>query len=214
MRLIGLNGRREAGKDTAFSSIEAYASDEKKLAVRKAFADPLKISGMRALGFNGLTERQTLDLANILKETGQITISWTEPSKFVNDEHRFETTVYGRHFWQWYGTESHRANDLGHSFGEGFWIDNLLPLKGWESTFGAADYAVVTDVRFPNEAKRILDLGGEVIEIDADIRIGKARDQHPSEQPLPQDLVTACIDNNGSLDDLSRNVREYLNADD
>ena len=212
MRLIGLNGRREAGKDTAFAAIKTYAEQNNQVAVRKAFADPLKISGMRALGFNGLTERQALDLANILKETGQITISWSEPSKFVDEETRFETTIYGRHFFQWYGTESHRANDLGHSFGENFWIDNLLPFKGWELSFRNADYGVVTDVRFPNEAERILQLGGVILEIDADTRIAKARDKHASEQPLPRDLITATIDNNGTLDDLAKNVRNYLKS--
>lgn len=218
MRLIGLSGRRESGKDCSFKAIKAFAEENGQTAVRRAFADPLKISSMRAIGFKGLADHQILELAELIKESGRINISWLENSDFIQSEHRFEHEIYGRHFFQYYGTESHRAEDLGHSFGESFWIDNLLPFKDWEKTFTnpsgpAPEYCVVTDVRFENEAQRILDLKGEIVEIAADTRIGKPRDNHPSEQPLPSDLVTAVIDNNGSLDELARNVREYLNAD-
>lgn len=217
MRLIGLNGRRESGKDTAFAAIKTFAEENDQTAKRAAFADGLKLSGMRSLGFKGLTDQQMLELADLIKETGRIRISWEEPSRFTDEVHRFEQEIYGRHMWQEYGTAGHRSENLGHSFGENFWIDNLLPLKGWEKTFTnihgpAPEYCVVTDVRFPNEAQRILDLGGEVIEIAADIRIKKGRDNHPSEQPLPSNLITAVIDNNGSLDDLARNVRNYFRA--
>ncbi len=220
MRLIGLHGRLHSGKDTTFEFIDNYALDHDLMALRRAFADPLKISGMRALGFEGSNEDLVIT-ANEIKESGHVTVTWEEDNKLVAN------SITGRKLWQLYGTEAHRADDLGASFGTDFWVDNLLPLNGAETTarkplfwynfkeepFGYADIAVVTDVRFENEAQRILDLGGEVWWIDANERLGPNEDAHASEQPLPDELVTVKIDNNGTLADFDRNVLTALERD-
>lgn len=197
MRLIGLNGRLHSGKDSAFDVIESRAKlDDGLVAVRKAFADPLKISGMRALGFHGhgLNNAELVEIANLIKENGHISVSYIDD----DGEGQFHT-LSGREFWQFTGTEAHRAEDLGSSFGTDFWVDNLLPTIYWEQNFDGADIGVVTDVRFPNEAQRIIDLGGEVWYVDADERLAEPRSNHPSEAILPASLVTHTVDNNSTM---------------
>lgn len=234
MRLIGLHARLHAGKDTAFETIRQVCEQDSLLALRRAFADPLKLSGMRSLGIDTESDPEAVvALANKIKETGRIVVTWDDVSPETGNLIPKVMMVTGREFWQRYGTEAHRAPDLGSSFGPDFWVDNLLPpgkivnelpqgrgtreypefwhnfKEGWA---GYADVAVVTDVRFPNEAQRILDLDGEVWKINADERLGPNTDAHPSEQPLPDHLVTRVIDNNHSVAEFQNNLIEALNS--
>jgi hypothetical protein len=66
---------------------------------------------------------------------------------------------------------------------------------------------VITDVRYENEAQRILDLGGVVWAID---RVGIKSDGHASERPLPADLVDWTIYNDGTVADLERKVSQAI----
>jgi len=60
--------------------------------------------------------------------------------------------------------------------------------------------AVISDVRFPNEAAAILERGGIVLRLS---RPGFGyTGEHASEAPLPDDLVSAEIENDGSPADL------------
>jgi hypothetical protein len=98
-------------------------------------------------------------------------------------------------------------------FGESFWVDQVLPppdVTGRQPTprharshlrAAAGDHRsvdglkprgnfntlCVTDVRYPNEAERVLALDGEVWEV---VRPGLEPDGHSSEEPLPRELVT------------------------
>ena len=81
----------------------------------------------------------------------------------------------------------------------------------WHENFGGADICVITDLRFENEAQRVHDLGGTVIEIDRKaVEIG---DGHASEIRLPDEMIDLTIDNNGSLADLSREVKTNMTAE-
>jgi len=67
---------------------------------------------------------------------------------------------------------------------------------------------VMTDVRFDNEAKAVVDAGGEVWRV---IRPGwKCLDDgtaaHQSEAGVSEHLIARTIDNSGSLDDLKRQL--------
>lgn len=66
-----------------------------------------------------------------------------------------------------------------------------------------ADYCLITDCRFENEAQRIRDLGGQVWKIE---REGAGAGNHASEQELPGELIDLVIDNNGTFDDLKAAV--------
>jgi hypothetical protein len=189
MNLIGINGRMHSGKDTAVQYIKQAAGPQCRVQ-REGFADRMKLSGVRALGFDPPSIEAALEIANAIKEQGTIEIQWDGHGQVIT----------GREFWQRYGTEAHRE-----VFGDPFWVDVLLPINGTiNHTFAKwpdADVLVITDVRFPNEAERILDLGGHVWKIDADTRLGPLPPgSHVSEHGLPDEHLTAIIPNNGTLE--------------
>jgi len=62
---------------------------------------------------------------------------------------------------------------------------------------------IITDVRFPNEAKAITDRGGIVIKV---VRDTSSKDLHESETALNNYKFDYIIDNNGNLDDLNIKV--------
>lgn len=179
--LIGLTGRAGAGKDTCALRLGAlWRAGEGDLAslfprgvTRIAFADALKLSAMASLG---ITSREyALRLADELKVNGTITVKVGLA----------EWTVSGREFFQLAGYEGGR---LIH--GEDVWIDAVLPLS---IELSDDTLYVVTDVRFDNEAQRIVDLGGEVFEI-----LGRSEDGvkgHPSEAGVARELIATTIDN-------------------
>jgi hypothetical protein len=226
MRLIGLHGRLHSGKDTAFEALRALTSGVE----RQAFADPVKLCGMAALGIQvgrDGTREQVLQAADYIKNTGRITVTYDDP-RFPAKGFQV-LNLSGRQFWQWLGTEGHRDSNLGSSFGEDFWVDNLLPF-GEDNTYGptpsaklatptwyknfpkGTKVAVVTDVRFVNEAERVLAHGGEIWWIDAEERLGSNSDDHPSEQKLPEHLITKTLNNNGSVEAFILDVKRAFSA--
>lgn len=191
IEVIGLHGGLESGKDTAFSMIEKVAQRPVK---RDAFADRLKQSAAAALGYKG---DDPIAFCNELKEVGQITIEL-----YPGDIYKIVT---GREYLQWYGTEAHRQ-----VFDPDFWIKAVLPDEGRDD-LEQDTLLVITDVRFPNEAEAVRRVGGEVWEVDASKR--KPRDEsHASEKRLPDGLIDYVLDNNGTLEDLERNVRAALES--
>lgn len=204
-RLIALNGRLHSGKDTAVSFIQAAAGPA--TVQRIAFADKLKASAANALGYRG---DDYVAFCNWLKEEAKI---------HVSAESGWSKTLTGREFLQWYGTEAHRQ-----VFDDQFWVDALLPKPRHDvpeydaegtpreqvqlrHRFPDADVLVVTDCRFPNEAKRVLDLGGEVWYINAEERLGPLPENaHVSEHPLPPEYITVTVDNNGTLEEFKGQI--------
>jgi hypothetical protein len=194
--LIGLKGRMHSGKDTAYDHLRDSNPD---LAVRRvSFADKMKLSGVRSLGFTSKTGDEAIAIANYLKERCTIEI--------YAGRHCIKS-ITGREYWQFVGTEGHR--DV---FGTDFWVDVVLPRpsehpdrdsrqidnqQAVERSFPGADIVAFTDVRFHNEAARILRLGGEVWNIDADERLGPLpSESHESEWPLQETHITRRVDNN------------------
>lgn len=209
MILIGLYGRAGSGKDTAFSYINEWAVDHYMHAIRRGFADMLKLSAYRLFNPDG-TMREALAWSDEMKTNGSL---------LVRCEGEPPCAIDGRTFFQRYGTESHR--DI---FGYDFWVDRLLPLgyatpvipKWWDSFIEiidynssvAADIAVITDVRFENEALRIKQHGGEIWEI---VRpVAASGDSHPSESGLSADLVDHTINNDGTLDDFAEQIKALI----
>jgi hypothetical protein len=205
MRLIGLNGFKRSGKNTVGEIIDQACPDQSVKLV--GFADKLKIAAARALGYESPELTELVDLMDTFKEHGSLAV------KFDGD---IDLEVSGREFLQRFGTEACRE-----TFWDSFWIDLVLPdPKRYdeedksdrydellEERFPGYDLLVVTDVRFPNEAKRIKHLGGEVWEI---IRPGVSAGIHASEHPLPRDLVDVTIVNDGTILDLQDEVDRVL----
>lgn len=72
------------------------------------------------------------------------------------------------------------------------------------------DWVVCTDVRFLNEAAVIRELGGTLIKIDAEERLGPNLDPHPSEQEMALIEADYVIENNGTLEDFLTTCRSTL----
>jgi hypothetical protein len=210
MKLVGINGFRRSGKDTTYHRVAALAQGENVR--RAAFADKLKIMAALSIGYTG-TNEELIGAMDRLKETGRV-------ESYLGDTHH---SIDGRRYLQNFGQHAR------HVFGDSFWVDQVLPvptasgLKSvpksdedyWQPVteanmrqvqmrYPGVDWLCVTDVRYPNEAERVLLLGGEVWEV---IKPGLESDGHSSEQPLPRELVTVQIWNKGTIDDLEKLVQ-------
>lgn len=232
--LVGFHGPMRSGKDTACEILTEALSAHGKVVRREAFADRLKVSAARALGAPAeWSVDQCVAFCNELKENGEIYIDFSIPgsAEYVDigvgmqqvtpeqrepwDEH--PRGISGRQYLQWYGTEAHRQ-----VFETDFWVDALLPRPAFEefgkdfknaasemllkNRFPDVDVVAVTDVRFPNEAQRILELGGDVIRIWRPGVAEFSTKGHTSEAGLPQELTTWDLINDGTLEDLTRKV--------
>lgn len=213
MRLIGLNGFKESGKDTTFDCIRRIEEkgngtidDSFRPVVQRAgFADKLKIMAAKALGFTDLTDEECIQTMNECKEMWDFSIYTGE----LGGDVRFKFN--GRQYLQWFGGEARGV------FGENFWIDQVLPVPDYKGSpcntaalgrrYPDTDILVITDVRYENEAQRIKDLGGEVWEI---LKPGLESDGHGSEIPLHRTLVDKVIQNDGTIDDLRDKIAKVL----
>jgi hypothetical protein len=228
MIILGINGFKTSGKNTAFEFVKDILSERNVQGV--GFADKLKIVGLQSLGFDRPAD-ELIALADDMKSDWIICIDHTVP-EHVNaydvgkiklnitvpedrQEFHYET---GREFLQNFGQKAREA------FGDNFWVDQVLPIAvegspdGWQRValakdYGDVDLLCITDLRYPNEADRIKALGGVVWEI---VRPGLDSDGHSSEQPLPPELVDWQVLNDGGLLDLrdrvGEAVRETLNV--
>lgn len=217
MRLIGINGLKTAGKDTTYLTIkrlveDAYPErDPEGRVERRAFADNLKIMAMLALGYDG-TDEELISSADRLKAAGGIETQ--VPDTRPNTYH--VSNINGRTYLQRFGEHAR------HVFGDTFWVDQVLPETGiadydwlpiWGSVgrkgpeVGLPALGCVTDVRYPNEAERTLALKGIVLEV---VRPGLESDGHSTEKPLPRELVSYTLVNDGTLEDLADKVALFL----
>jgi hypothetical protein len=198
--LIGINGKKGSGKDTACDFIRTWAADRNMTVERRGFADLLKWSFAR-LFIPDIARQEAVNWCDDLKQEGTaLVLSWSRET--LGTVTTIQHAITARQALQRYGTEGHR--DI---FDDDFWVDSLLPLENWEvnfiSTFGGLqaselpDFAVITDLRFENEAVRIKKLGGEIWQIKRKDHEEENPDQHASEVPLPVDLVDHVLLNNG-----------------
>lgn len=216
MRLIGINGKKRHGKDTTFQIVREELSGQ--LVQRAAFADKLKIMAALALGFDEhYTDDQRIKLMDKFKEAGSISVLYDELGTFNEfwEDNSSLQSLTGREYLQYFGGHARRV------FGDTFWIDQVLPFVADKSPtarsyhdamlqqrFPIADVVCVTDVRYPNEAERIKDLGGEVWEV-LRTDIPDSGDNHATEQRLPLELVDLMLPNNGT-DSYREVVRKAL----
>lgn len=195
--LIGLKGYKGVGKDTVADYL-VHRHDFTKLAfaakMKQAVASLLDISIEEVDEFKN-NYGGTLDRVELIISIGAIG----------------ERSMGWREFLQRFGTEMGRE-----VFGNDFWVDQLindLPIrKEWKTALSYnlvvdGNY-VISDCRFENEAKRVRQLGGYVVEI---IRPGFEPDGHASEEPLPAKLIDKQILNNDDLRTLYANTEVVLN---
>ena len=176
-RLIGFTGVKGSGKDTAGGFLV-----ENEGFKRAGFADKLKeaVANLFDTDLENVTKWKYREPADVERDIKHL--DFVEVHIDVGGD--VEYTYTWREFLQRFGTEMGR-----NTFGEDFWVNLALPDFPLVNT-------VFTDVRFDNEAGRILKLGGRVFEI---IRPGFESDGHESEEPIDRDLIDGTIINNGSL---------------
>lgn len=192
--LIGLTGRAGSGKDASWHFIVGWANRHNISVRRDAFADRLKLSAARALGFKG-SPTEAIEFCNDLKQDGR-TVGFLTVD---DDQHICNpmALITGREYLQYYGTEAHR--DV---FGEDFWIDAVL---GPDYVNQHDEIVVITDVRFPNEAQALREHGAEIWAVER-TSASVTDDAHASEQPLPDHLIDRVILNDGTLDELKTKI--------
>ena len=209
--LIGLHGPKGSGKDTAFSYIAQWAAERGVRAARRGFADAPKLSVAKIFDPSA-TIAEAIAFADKLKAPGG-TVSFSMRVEHGEGESRtYSGEITGRMLYQRFATEGHRE-----LFGEDIWLDVVLPTdRDWTKSFEdnpflaePIDIAVITDVRFTNEAQRIRELHGQVWMIDRHPHTG----EHDSEMPLPPELIDQVIPNRFTLDDLAKEITLTMSED-
>jgi hypothetical protein len=173
LMIIGLTGAKGSGKNTVGDHMKS-AHSFKQL----SFAAPLKESAAAALGVDA-------SVWETWKNEPHTTIEVVRDGRAIHQ-------ITARQFLQRYGTEAHR--DV---FGEDFWREQLLrsiEYVGWDERL------VVTDVRFEDEAKALIDVGAYIVRVERPGHGGD--DPHPSEAPIAPSLVETAIRNYGTLEEL------------
>ena len=182
---IAFTGRMHSGKDTAADFLLrlygtrhlATGATQGLKCKRMAFADPLKDICIN--GF-GLTHEQ------VYTSNGK--------DMYLPD---YEQTV--RQFLQ----------NVGQAMRDGVHKDiwTILMKKKLQACADSGTFFIVTDVRYPNEAKMIHDFSGLVVRVDRGIQVP---DTHPSEQPIPDELVDETVLNNGDTADYEQKLTDLF----
>ncbi len=189
--VIGITGKKRAGKDTFAQFAKEYLEKGSYNVYILSFADKLKKSAARSLDYHG---DDYIKFCDDLKEDGFVTVS------FSKDENPYIWEISGRVYLQLFGTEAHRE-----VFGEDFWVRNLH--SEIFDILSTVDDAIVfiTDVRYDNEA----DGCDQVVEIVRPNLDGNL-DTHKSEQPIDRTLVDVSIVNHLDLDNLRTQAIMYM----
>lgn len=190
--IIGLNGRKQVGKDTVGAYLVRHYGFE-----RRSFADPLKRS-MAALFNIPVGELE------VLKNHPEVQLQTTYCGTLASEmDGTIDTPLVSfnfRQLLQRYGEESHRQ-----VLDPDIWVNYTLPL---DLEYPGQIGIVVTDVRYRNEAERIKGLKGYVVNIQRPTE-GEA-DPHTSEQPLPLNLIDYVLSNEGNMKELYTNIEVMM----
>jgi hypothetical protein len=193
--ILGLTGRMGSGKDTVYQRLAEIVAMPDLVVERRAFADPLKDSVASLLMMDRNLEEE-------LKRS-------VDDAVVVYRGRRPIRTFTMREFLQRYGTEAHR--DV---FGQDFWLDATLPLYEDNPYYRSpGTLLVITDCRFPNEAERVKECGGQVWEVVGPEGRMRADAEHASERALPAELRDGFIWNvvrDDGFKDLDDSLRQFV----
>lgn len=89
-------------------------------------------------------------------------------------------------------------------FGSDFWTDVILPLPPFADPLINKGVTVITDLRFPAEAERVIALGGHVIEIHRESAEAGTSEGVMAESDLYKDIPS--LDNNGTPEALRAQI--------
>lgn len=195
MIVIGISGKKRAGKDTAAQIMRAKALASGFTVVRRALADLLKEECATAISEEA--DHYDLSYENVLKEMN---------TDGVKEKYRL--------LLQWWGTQFRR-----HMCGEDYWIramrlwiechtiSNEMMQPGHPSP---KQMILIPDIRFPNEVEMVKQLGGFVIRLNRP-ETDSVADTHISECAL-DDFTEwdGIIWNREGLDVLRESIHYWL----
>jgi len=221
--IIGVSGYINSGKDTVGNIIQYLHSQElpssydfKKYATLDEWLEVRKYNGFD-IGGKSMYELE-YKLFKIQKFAGavkRIAAMLLNVDEKLFEDRKYKDTQLGlewdnmtvRQFLQKLGTDAMR-----YGLHPNVWVNALmgkytytpdgLPLKKW----------IITDVRFPNEARAIKDRGGFIIRINR-YPPGvspKLMDLHESETALDEWEFDHVVWNNGTIEDLTNQIKEIL----
>lgn len=189
--MIGLHGRKHAGKDTVYERILELGGSRFH---RFSVADPMKDSIAELFGV-------TLEQLDEWKNSDSVYVSIIDDRQGgMGDETFTHVDLTMRRFMERYGTEAHRGV-FGNDFWLDFWLEQVEVRRNLVDSLGHDLVVVNTSVRFPNEAEAIRERGGVIWrvvgseEVEAAPALREDGTPIPSEIPLPDSLVDATIDN-------------------
>lgn len=172
----------------------------KKGSGKSTAAEFLVPLGYKHHGFADLLKDATCTLFGITREYLE-NVKNNGLIELYNPSDEGEVTVTVRKFLQRMGTEVGRE-----MFGEDFWVDQFYRRH---SQFHRI---VISDVRFNNEARAILNRGGRIVEIQ---RPGlDDSDAHASEQGIDKNYIDMFIMNAGSLATLRERIIDFAIGED
>jgi hypothetical protein len=176
--VLGLSGWARSGKDTVADYLV-----ENEGYTKVSFSAPMKEAMYR------LNPRITVnEVQNTALRVGVDVYGW---------EGLKERSPDIRGLLQRFGTEVGRE-----MFDENFWVDYAL------NSIEDGSKVVISDVRYPNEADAIRELGGKVFRVE---RNGVfAANEHASEHALDGYKFDGKIENNGSIEGLYANATQQI----
>ena len=221
--LIGISGKMGSGKDTVGKMLQYLSSrtlERKSDYQIKKFADKLKDMVCLLIG---CTREQLEDREFKEKELGEewnkldkiALLAYNKDNPLCHEKGYLHNTMTVRKLLQLLGTEAGR--EIIHP---NIWVNALFadykvyhePSMYPNGGGGKAPNWIITDVRFPNEAKAIKDRGGIVIRVnrlDVDkFTANFPQTLHPSETALDDYEFDRVIDNNGSIEELLEKVNK------
>lgn len=197
MNVIGLHGFAGSGKGEVAKILSEILPGRVKLL---GFADKVKIYAAKQLGYRG-SDSDLIRFMDEFKERGRV-----DSFASLNEVKRamFPTSsmgLTGREYLQNVGNEAREI------FGEGFWVDQVLPYDIHPKELHGVDWLVIADLRYTNEAYRVQWYRGEVWNI---MRPGIVAGRHISEFGIPAYLIDKTVYNDGSLADLRKQVESFV----
>lgn len=236
--LIGISGRMGSGKDTVGEIIQKLcATNNGPVFEQKAFAGKLKqiaslLTGISVEKFEDQEFKKNL-LDTEWGTVQDVPLNSIPPFADI----QFNVMITVREFLQKLGTEAMRDNlhenvwvnalfsdyvpkreTLG---GDGVWIENDKDYVHFGERFTYPSWCI-TDMRFPNEMEAVVKRGGITIRVVRPTVYAAPKDNseynnqelamfnHPSETSLDSATFDFVINNDGTIEELVKKVKDIL----
>ena len=210
-KIIGLTGNAFAGKDTAAKIIKKYINERDEYysfdniasssLIKEAYKILFNLAKTIKKYFNEREEDkivETFAFASPIKEACKILFNLTE-SQLHN--HDFKEKIDER----WGISPRQMFQLVGETMRNKVSKDFFLMSMKQRIENSKADYIIITDVRFNNEAELVRSLGGIIIKIVRDNKTTQ-HSNHESEQGIDSSLVSSFISNNSTIEEFENNV--------